>query len=76
MIEIEGRAYMTPADAARVLDCTVGHVRWLLRTGRIEGWQERRRRWALVESVRRYGVPGAVVVARPGSARGKEGSRG
>jgi excisionase family DNA binding protein len=62
MVMIDGRQYLTPAEAALVLNVSVGHVRWLLRRGRIEGWRDRRRLWALADSVRRYGVPGAVVV--------------
>lgn len=70
MVVIEGREYLTPDEAALILDCTPDHVRHLLRSARIEGWQERRRRWALKESVRRYaaarGLPvRAVVVSRP-----------
>lgn len=54
MVEIGGRLYMTPEQAALVLGVTAAHVRYLLRAGRIDGWMERRRRWALESSVRSY----------------------
>lgn len=70
MVEIDGRQYLTPDEAALILDVTPDHVRALLRAGQIEGWQERRRRWALKDSVRRYAAGRAVglravVVSRP-----------
>lgn len=54
MVSIQGREYLTPDEAALVIGCTAAHVRWLLRAGRLLGWQDRRRRWALAESVRMY----------------------
>jgi len=70
VVEIDGRQYLTPDEAALVIDCTPDHVRHLLRRGLIEGWQDRRRRWALAQSVRRYAAGRAsglraVVISRP-----------
>lgn len=73
MVEIGGRRYLTPAEAALVLDVSARHVQRLLRDGSIEGWMDRRRRWALESAVRLYarsrGIPVGVVVSR-GSAKG------
>jgi excisionase family DNA binding protein len=75
MTEIQGRRYLTPEEAAFVLDCTADHARRLQREGRIEGWMDRRRRWLLEQGVREYararGIPVGQVVRRAGVG-GKE----
>lgn len=54
MVQINDQRYLTPDEAALVLGVTAAHVRWLMRQGRLTGWQDRRRRWVLESSVRSY----------------------
>lgn len=74
-MEHEGRLYLTPEQAALVLGVTPQHVRYLLRTCRIEGWMERRRRWALESSVRSYAALAYGLIGDGRRRRRKEGRK-
>lgn len=75
MYTIDGREWLTPAEAARWLEVSISQVRNLARSGRLHWMRERRQLYVDAQSVREYqrtrGAwrPAGIVGGKPAARR-------